>query len=185
MLDKSTSVKVKNRDNGRVGYTIPDLGITRVFMPNEVKELTWDELQKLSYIPGGNYIIHNYFVVLNNPEVVHALYGHVEPEYYYNDEQVKTLLLNGSLDQLLDCLDFAPAGVIELVKKYAVELEINDLAKRNAIEKATSLNINKAIELRHAAEEDMASPEPEKVRRTAPVTAPEKKVIVRRAATQA
>ena len=28
MIDKNKLIEVKNRDNGRVGYTIPDLGNT-------------------------------------------------------------------------------------------------------------------------------------------------------------
>ena len=34
MIENSTLIKVKNRDNGTVGYTIPDLGnLHRNFMP--------------------------------------------------------------------------------------------------------------------------------------------------------
>jgi len=36
----------------------------------------------------------------------------------------------GSLDEFLDCLDFAPEGVTDLIKTLAVELPLNDVAKR-------------------------------------------------------
>ena len=62
-----------------------------------------------------------------------------------NKEDIKTLLLSGSLEQLQDCLDFAPSGVIDLVKDYAVKLEINDISKRNAILTATGFNVTRAI----------------------------------------
>lgn len=164
MLNKNTKIKVKNRNNGSIGYTIPDMhNLYRKFYAGEVKEniITFDELQKLSYLPGGMYILENYLVILDNDEARDALLGQVEPEYGYTDEDVKNLLLNGSLDELLDCLDFAPVGVIELVKTLAVELEINDLSKRNAITNKTGFNINKAIEIKHISaeeEDDNAAP---------------------------
>lgn len=156
MLNKNTKIKVKNRNNGSIGYTIPDMhNLHRKFYAGEVKEniITFDELQKLSYLPGGMYILENYLVILDNDEARDTLLGQVEPEYGYTDEDVKNLLLNGSLDELLDCLDFAPVGVIELVKTLAVELEISDLRKRNAIFDKTGFNINNAIDIKHAASE--------------------------------
>ena len=38
----------------KVGYYVPDLGIRRQFMPKETKEITFEELQKLSYLEGGH-----------------------------------------------------------------------------------------------------------------------------------
>ena len=67
-----------------------------------------------------------------------------------NQKDVKNLLLTGSLDAFKDCLDFAPEGVIDLVKQMAVELNLNDVAKREAILKATGFNVTNAIELRKA-----------------------------------
>ena len=50
MIDKNKLIEVKNRDNGRVGYTIPDLGnLHRTFQPQETKEIPFEELKKLSY----------------------------------------------------------------------------------------------------------------------------------------
>ena len=47
MLDKNTLVKVTNRDNGSVGYSIPDLGnLQRRFEAGETKEVTAEELRK-------------------------------------------------------------------------------------------------------------------------------------------
>jgi len=56
------------------------------------------------------------------------------------------LLKTGSLEAFLDCLDFAPIGVIELVKKYAVSLPLTDYEKRKALEAKTGFNVDKAIE---------------------------------------
>ena len=157
-MDKNTIIKICNRDNAAVFYDIPEMnGLHRVFQPNEVKEVTLKELIKLSYEPGGMSLLRNNFV-LNNKEAIKIILGQVEPEYSYTPADVKNLLLNGSLDELLDCLDFAPEGVIELVKNLAVELPLNDVAKREAILEKTNFNVTNAIQIKKETEADVEKP---------------------------
>ena len=154
MIDNKTLVKVTNRDNGSVGYTIPDLNnLRRKFMAGETKEVAVEELRKLSYLPGGEYILRNYLVI-DNRELVDELLNGVEPEYFYTEEDVKNLLLNGSLDALKDCLDFAPVGTKDLVKKVAVDLKIADVYKRKAILDMTGFDVTKAIEINEETTDD-------------------------------
>lgn len=154
MIDNDTIIKVTNRDNGHVGYTIPDLNnLTRVFTANETKEIPMIELRKLSYIPGGKMILRDY-LVLDNKEAIEELLNKVEPEYFYTEEDVKKLLTVGSLDALKDCLDYAPVGTIDLVKKVAVELPLNDVAKRKAILDMTGFNVDSAIMIDEETKED-------------------------------
>lgn len=168
MLEDSAKITVINRDSGSVGYTIPDLGnLHRNYQPRERKIVTMEELRKLSYIPGGMYILQN-CLVLDNKEAVQELLGEVEPEYFYSEKEIKELLEHGSLDQLQDCLDFAPTGVIDLVKNIAVETELNDINKRTIIFQKTGFNVTRAIEIKHETEEE--EKKEEKSRRTAPVT---------------
>jgi hypothetical protein len=146
MLAKDTPIKIKNRDNGTVGYTIPDMNnMNRLFQKNEEKEIPMEELRKLNWIPGGKYLLENCFII-ENKEAIEELVGDTEPEYFYSDDDIKTLLLEGSCDQLLDALDFAPAGVINLIKDYAVKLKLNDVSKREAILKKTGFNVTAAIQ---------------------------------------
>jgi hypothetical protein len=153
MLNKNTRIKIKNRNNGVVGYSVPDMNnLRRKFQPNEEKEVSYEELQKLSYTPGGMYMLKNYFI-LDNEEAIRTLIGGVELEYNYSNEDIKRLLVNGSMDELLDCLDFAPDGVIGLLKDIAVKLEISDLRKRDAIKEKTGFDVTKAIEINHARNE--------------------------------
>ena len=152
-MDNKKTVKVTNRNTGSVGYTIPDLNnLRRQFQPNETKELTFEELTKLSYIPGGSYILKNYLRI-NDKEVLKALELEVEPEYHLDKEGVLDLLNNGSLDELLDCLDFAPAGVIEMVKSLSVEIDLNDNKKREAIKDKLGFDVSKAIEIKNTRED--------------------------------
>lgn len=169
MIDKTTLIKVKNRDNGTVGYTIPDLGnLHRNFQVGETKEITMDELRKLSYIPGGNAILRD-CLIIGNKDAVAELLGDVEPEYNYTEFEVKKLLAAGTLDQLMDTLDFAPRGVIELIKEIAVKTKLNDVAKRHAILEKTGFNVTKAIEINEATAETTEE-EDKKTRRAEPIT---------------
>ena len=148
MVEKTREIKVTNRGSGSVGYTIPDLGnLSRHFENGETKTLTFDELEKLSWVPGGEYLLKNCLVV-EDEEAVNQLLNKVEPEYYYSKDDVKRLLTIGTIDEFLDCLDFAPVGVLDMVKTMAVELPLNDVAKRDAILNKLNFDVTKAIELR-------------------------------------
>ena len=179
MINDNEIINVTNRNNGTTGYIIPDLGnLHRNFLAGETKKLTMEELRKLSYIPGGETILREYLVI-DNKEALDELLNGVEPEYFYSTEEIKTLLLTGSLDQLMDCLDFAPEGVIDLVKRYAVELKINDIQKRQAILDKTGFNVTSAI----SVNEETLDGEEEKTttgRRAAPVTVSETAAPARR-----
>ncbi len=88
-----------------------------------------------------------------------------EPEYFYTEDDIKEILLNGSLDQLEDTLNFAPKGVIDIIKKVAVDLEIPDIRKRDMISEKTGLNISNAIDINHIMSEDSEPAEEKKVER--------------------
>lgn len=152
MLLNDDKVIVRNRTNSVAGYRVPDLGIRRVYQPGEKKEVTMDELRKLSYLPGGRYLLENQLIV-ENKEAVDELVNGVEPEYFYTDEQILKLFKQGTLDQFLDCLDFAPEGVIDSIKKLAVETKLNDVSKRKAILDKTGFDVTKAIEIEEAEKE--------------------------------
>lgn len=66
MITKDTLIKVTNRDNGSVGYGIPDLNnLRRNFAAGETKEITFEELEKLSYLDGGMVLIKNFLLIHN------------------------------------------------------------------------------------------------------------------------
>ena len=56
------------------------------------------------------------------------------------------------MSQFLDCLDFAPQGVIDTIKKVAVQIKLNDVAKRQAIKDKTGFDVTKAIEISEETE---------------------------------
>lgn len=147
-INISKKVKIKNRSNGVVGYNIAEVGdrrdIRRIFQPNEEKEISLDELEALSYTPGGTELILEYLQV--SQEGLNAAGIPAEPEYFYSDNEIKELLSpTTDINKFLDALDFAPTGVIDMIKYYAVHLPCNDNAKREAIKNATGFDVTKAI----------------------------------------
>ena len=111
MLDNNQIVKVTNRNHGYTGYVIPELNnLNRNFAPGETKEISIDELRKLSWTPGGSALINNYLII-HNEEAINELVPNAEPEYLYDRDDVIRLLNHGSLDELKDALDLRPMAL--------------------------------------------------------------------------
>ncbi len=146
----NTIFNVKNRSAGVTGYAIPEMGIRRSFAPGEVKQIPAIELEKLTYQPGGMTILAQFLQIMDEAGI--QMVGlRTEPEYNMNENDVIKLLLSGSVDQFLDCLDFAPIGVIDLIKTLSVKLPLTDFAKRQALKAKTGFDVDAA--LKHVMEE--------------------------------
>lgn len=135
---------IKNRSASNVVYRIPEDGIRREFAPGEVKKVSQEELVKLSYQPGGRELVQN-FLQLTSVEAIQDVGIHAEPEYHMSEAEVIELIKTGSLDAFLDCLDFAPVGVIDLVKKYSVSIPLSDYSKRQALKLKTGFDVDAAL----------------------------------------
>lgn len=135
---------VKNRSASRIVYRIPELGIRREFSPTETKRISFEELEKLSYQPGGLAMMTNFLQIQDAP-AVNQLGIRTEPEYHMSEQQIIELIKTGSLDAFLDCLDFAPVGVMDLVKKYAVSVPLADYEKRKALKEKTGFDVDAAL----------------------------------------
>lgn len=144
MINQTDVYNVKNRSSSVVVYSIPESNLRRTFAPGETKRIPFSELEKLTYQPGGRELIANFLQIMEE-EVTQDLNIHREPEYNMSEAQVRDLILNGSLDAFLDALDFAPIGVIDLIKSLSVSLPITDFKKREALLKKTGFDVDKAI----------------------------------------
>lgn len=161
-MEDNAKIRVKNRSHSPVIYTIPEMnGLRREYNGLEEKTVTFEEIRKLSYLPGGDVILKNYLTV-KDKDALTELNLEVEPEYFYEIEDVKRILSQGSMDEFLDCLDFAPAGVIDMVKELAVEMPLNDVAKRKVLKDKFDYDVDEIIKIREATiegeeEEDTGS----------------------------
>lgn len=144
MINQTDMYSVKNRSSSVVVYSIPESNLRRTFAPGETKRIPFSELEKLTYQPGGRELIANFLQIMEE-EVTQDLNIHREPEYNMSEAQVRDLILNGSLDAFLDALDFAPIGVIDLIKSLSVSLPITDFKKREALLKKTGFDVDRAI----------------------------------------
>ena len=175
-MDTNAMYTVRNRSTSMVVYRIPEKGIRREFAPGESKKISYQELLDLSYQAGGRELMVN-FLQIQAPEVTRDLNIHTEIEYNYSEVDIKNLILNGSIDAFLDCLDFAPVGVIDLVKTFAVSLPMTDYDKRKALKEKTGFDVDKALanlEAERAEDENKLEPAdaPSTGRRVKAETAP-------------
>ena len=151
-MSENKVYNVKNRSAGSVVYSIPELGIRREFAPGEVKKIGFVELEKLSFIPGGKYIMAEYFQI-DQAEVNKEFNIKTEYEYNMGEAEVVNLIKFGSQDEWLDALDFSPIGVIDLIKKFSVSVPLTDTRKIESLLEKTGFNAAKAIEMNKADKE--------------------------------
>ena len=144
MITQETMYNVKNRSSSMVVYRIPETNLRREFAPGETKRIPFGELEKLTYQPGGRELLENFLQILEE-EVTTNLNVHRELEYDMSEEQVRDLLLTGSVDAFVDALDFAPIGVIDLIKSMAVALPLTNLQKRKALKDKTGFDVDRAL----------------------------------------
>lgn len=174
-MDMKTMMKIKNRSASFVVYRAQlDNGnmIRRELQPGETIKVPYEELVKLSYRPGGRQLMEN-FLQIEVEEAIEDLNLHVEPEYHMSEAQIVELLQNGSMDAFLDALDFAPTGIMDLIKKYAVSLPLNDSAKREALKNKTGFDVSKALENNAPDVEELGQAEaPAAARRVQTTSAP-------------
>lgn len=166
MLQNTDKVRVENRGRAIVAYKVPESKIIRRFVGNEVKEIEMGELRMAIQIPGTRRVIENNLII-HSKEAVEELLPNAEPEYFYTVADIDFLLTRGTLDQLKDALDFAPKGVIDLIKDQAVKTELNDVRKREAILEQTNFDVTKAIEINYLS--NTVTETETKTRRAAPV----------------
>ena len=144
MITENTTYNVKNRSSSVVVYRIPESNLRREFAPGETKKIPFGELEKLTYQQGGREMLEQFLQIVDEA-VTQDLNVHREVEYDMSESQIKDLLLTGSIDAFLDALDFAPMGVIDLIKSLSVSLPLTDFNKRKILKEKTGFDVDKAL----------------------------------------
>lgn len=152
MINNDKYYRVKNRSTSVCVYSLPN-GVRQEFGPGQERLISFNELLELSHKPGGRELMAN-FLQIKEVEATNNLGLPREIEYDMSEEDVKKMLLEGSLDSFLDCLDFAPVGVIDLIKKYSIELPLRDMDKMDAIKRVTGFDVETALRNLRAEKED-------------------------------
>ena len=146
-ITPETLIKVTNRSFGTVVYNIPERHIRKEFAPKETKSITFDEIVAVVNQAGGRELFYDYLLIQDEEALRSALNIQEEPEYWLTNEKIPTWLTTCPLAEFKDALDFAPQGVKDLIKSYAVSLPLNDVAKRSAIKLQLGFDVDKALEL--------------------------------------
>lgn len=137
-------INVRNRSSSQVIYRIPEDGVRREFAPGENKKISSEELEKLTFQAGGREILAN-FLQIDNEKELDELNIPTEPEYFMNEAQVRELIVSGSLDAFVDALNFAPMGVVDLIKDMAVSVPLENTEKKKALREATGFDIDAVL----------------------------------------
>ncbi len=165
-------VTVENRTAGKIVYQIPDRHIRRELAPRQAVRVPKEEIEALSYTAGGLDLIRNHLLV-KDEQVLDNLNIHREPEYYMNADNVAKLIREGTLNEFKDAIDFAPDGVVDMIKDLSVQMPLNDFSKRQALKEMTGFDVDKAIENDRANrinEDATPATETSKVRRVQTIT---------------
>ena len=153
-------VKVTNRSNGIVVYRIPEKNIRREFNPRETKIIDDSELVEVSAQPGGRELVYNYLLT-DEAVLINALNVIPEPEYFLTEEMIAGAWMDTcTLDEFKDAVEFAPEGVKDLIKQYAVSKPLNDMNKRLVIKEYLHYDVTKVLEMIAAEAAEAGTPAP-------------------------
>lgn len=157
-------MKVYNRSDSSLTYTLPELNIRRVFSLGECKDIDEREMNALFQMDGGLILIRDYLVV-DDKDWVDKHFPDAPIEYFWKDGDVKNCLEKDSLELFQETLEYAPQGVIDLIKMYAWQMPLTDLNKIEAIRQATGFDTLAAIEVMSAKTERPAPAKKERLRK--------------------
>ena len=97
-----------------------------MFVPGESKDLSEQELNALWQIDGGASLLRNELMV-QDEEWVNKMMPYAPIEYFWLVSDVDKCILEDSLELFKETLEYAPTGVIDLIKARAWQLPMTDL----------------------------------------------------------
>lgn len=156
-------MKVYNRSDSNVTYSLPELQTRRVFALGESKDLDAKELEALWQKDGGMILIKN-FLLVDDKEWV-AAHWDAPIEYFWKTEDVKKCVLEDSVALFQETLEYAPEGVIDLIKMFAWQLPLGDLNKIEALRQATGFDTLAAIDVMSSKKPRAEAPKKERLRK--------------------
>lgn len=187
LVPDDTMVKLVNMMDSPTGYKLMN-GTFRRFAPRASMSVTAGEVREVSNMPGTITLFQNYLRV-DNKDLATELGvsdDSFEHEYSWGKDEIVGALTTEPIEVLLDALDYAPDAIKESLVDFAVELEIPDVNRRNAIKNATGKDVTKMIEIKNAYKDDSQKEDNKPTeRRAAQKQAPAKKSSGRRASTPA
>lgn len=152
----SDIVVLRNFTTHSVGYRTPSTNVRRELPAGGSIKVSAGEIREMTYSKGCMELLRNYLQVCNKNLALEIGVSEdsIENEYNWTINDIHKCLLEGSLEELEDAMDFAPEGIKESLLSEAVNLEIPDVRKREVISKAMDRDVSKIIENKHLIEAD-------------------------------
>lgn len=169
-LSREHKVNVTNRSNATVILRVPDRHFRAELNPKETRLLTYGDILDVVAQPGGRSLIYNFLLIQDPQALREGLNVKEEPEYWLTEDKIPNWMQTCPLTEFEDALNFAPQGVLDLIKKYAVSLPLNDMAKRNSIKNFLKFDVNLAIVNNEKSSEDDSSAPTSATRRSSSVS---------------
>lgn len=139
-------MKVINRSDSTVTYELPELSVRRTFSPGEEKDITGKELETLYQQTGGYPLIKD-FLLVGDRDWVLRHYPDAPIEYFWNFDDIRKCILEDSPELFSETLDYAPEGVVDVIKRLAWQLPMTDLNKVEALREKTGFDAQAATQL--------------------------------------
>lgn len=145
-----TLVEVRNLTDLPVTLYNPDKNLRITFAKNQTRKFKAGDIREWNFLKGIHVLFTEYLSVQNKElaEEIGVSDQVLEYEYQWTPEDVRNLLVGGTLEELEDVLNCAPLGIIETIVDQAVEIRLNDVAKRNLIKEHTGKDITKKLEIK-------------------------------------
>lgn len=158
-------MKVYNRSDSIVAYALPELNVKRTFNLGESKDIEPKELEMLFQQDGGRVLLKEY--LLADDEEWVAKHWDAPIEYFWKPDDIRKCCMEDSLELFQETLEYAPEGVIDLIKMYAWQTPMTDLNKIEALRMATGFDTMAAIEVMKSPNPKTAPPKRERLRKKA------------------
>lgn len=145
-LSDTDKVVIRNLVNHPVVIVTPIHRKRWEIPPHGEMEVMVVDVRECSYDQGCRNIFRDYVQICNSELAKEfGIYEDVV-EYNWGDKEITEALTTAPIEVLLDALDFAPDGIKEAILDKAVELEISDMDRREAISKALGVNVTNKID---------------------------------------
>ncbi|NLV87667.1 MAG: hypothetical protein GX025_10715 [Clostridiales bacterium] len=156
-------MKVINRSDGNVTYHLEELRTRRVFTPNESKEIEPAEMEALFQMDGGAELIKHYLLVDDKAWVED--HWQPEEEYFWKYADIEHCLKEDSLELFSETLDYAPQGVLDLIKAISWKLPLTDLNKIDEIRNKLGFDVQGAVRIMESQIHRDVEPKKERLRK--------------------
>ena len=145
-----SQITIKNISTATVVLSVPESSFRRVLPPGRVIPVTQREYDDLMFSPGMNTLVRGHYVKINGVEKDKQV---EEVNNVYEQSDIAKMFDELNITAFAKFIPTAAAGEKDTVVKLAVEKGITNSAFTALIQKYCGVDVIKAINTKHLAEE--------------------------------